>query len=128
MQLLKSRMIATNGEHWTWGVSHYFVSCRAFQMCGCTETSTRVPDAKNDQVRVIRARYGPHEKGVMHEHSFNLLVTFLTDCKMKVTPPEGESRTATKVAGDVVWGGPSKHIEENLNDKPLEVLVVEFKK
>ena len=85
-------------------------------------------EIENDQVRVIRARYGPHEKGMMHEHSFNLLVTFLTDCKMKVTPPEGESRTATKAAGDVVWGGPSKHIEENLNDKPLEVLVVEFKK
>ena len=85
-------------------------------------------EIENDQVRVIRARYGPHEKGVMHEHSDNLLVTFLTECKLKVTTPEGESRTATKAAGDVAWGGPSKHIEENLNDKPLEVVVVEFKK
>jgi len=30
-------------------------------------------------------------------------------------------------AGEVTWGGPAKHIEENLSDKPFEVLVVEFK-
>src|SRR5258708_13382076 len=52
LQLLKSRTIATNSKHWTCGVSHYFVSCRAFQMGSCTETSTRVSDTKNDQVRI----------------------------------------------------------------------------
>ncbi len=85
-------------------------------------------EMENDQVRVVRARYGPHEKGVMHEHPFNLLVTFLTEAKLKVTTPEGESKVATKAPGDLAWGGPAKHIEENLNDKPLEVIVVEFKK
>ena len=85
-------------------------------------------ETDNDQVRVIRARYGAHEKGVMHEHSWNYVVTFLTDCNMRVTNPEGESRTATKALGDVSAGGPSKHVEENLSDKPLEVVVVEFKK
>ncbi len=85
-------------------------------------------ESENDQVRVIRARYGPHEKGVTHEHPFKFLVTFLTEGKMKVTTPDGESRTATKAPGDVTWGEPTKHIEENLNDTPLEVLVVEFKK
>jgi quercetin dioxygenase-like cupin family protein len=85
-------------------------------------------EIENDQVRVVRARYGPHQKGVMHEHPWNYVVAFLTDCKLKVTNPEGESRTATKAPGDVTSGGPTKHIEENLNDKPLEVVVVEFKK
>ena len=85
-------------------------------------------EIENDQVRVIRARYGPHEKGVMHEHALNFVVAFLTDCNMKVTSPEGESRTATKAPGDLTAGAPSKHVEENLNDKPLEVVVIEFKK
>ncbi|MSU61605.1 MAG: hypothetical protein EXS31_04270 [Pedosphaera sp.] len=85
-------------------------------------------ETENDQVRVVRARYGSHEKGLTHDHRFKFLVTFLTEGKMKVTTPDGESRTATKAPGEVTWGAPSKHIEENLNDKPLEVVVVEFKK
>jgi quercetin dioxygenase-like cupin family protein len=82
----------------------------------------------NDQVRVIRARYEPHGKGVMHEHSLNRVVTFLTPGRMRITTPSGESRTATNTVGEVTWGGQAKHIEENLNDTPFEVLVVEFKK
>jgi hypothetical protein len=85
-------------------------------------------EIENDQVRVIRARYGPHEKGVMHEHAWSYVVAFLTDCNLKVTSPEGDSRTATRSPGDVGSGGPSKHIEENLSDKALELVVVEFKK
>ena len=82
----------------------------------------------NDQVRVVRARYGPYERGVLHEHPWNYTVAFLTDGKLKVTNPEGESKEATKSAGEVTWGGPTKHVEENLNNQPLEVVVVEFKK
>ncbi|MBI4662128.1 MAG: hypothetical protein HY735_25180 [Verrucomicrobia bacterium] len=84
-------------------------------------------EIENDQVRVIRARYGPHETGVMHEHAWSYIVVFLTDCNLKVTRPEGESATAIKAAGEVSAGGPSKHVEENLSDKPLELVVVEFK-
>jgi quercetin dioxygenase-like cupin family protein len=85
-------------------------------------------EMENDQVRILRARYEPHDKGVMHEHSLNRVVTFLTAGKMKITSPDGESRIATNAPGDVTWGVQAKHIEENLNDMPFEVLVVEFKK
>ena len=85
-------------------------------------------ELENDQVRVIRARYGPHEKGVMHEHTLNRVVVFLTEGKMKVTTPDGESKIVTSARGDVSSGGKATHIEENLNDKPFEVVVVEFKK
>ena len=84
-------------------------------------------ELENDQVRVVRARYEAHEKGVMHEHILNRVVTYLTEGKMKVTTPEGESKTVTSAPGDVTWGGHATHIEENLNDKPFEVMVVEFK-
>ncbi len=82
---------------------------------------------ENDQVRVIRARYEPHEKGVMHEHTLNRVVTFLYDSNLKVTTPDGESKILKTPAGEVTWGGHAKHIEENLSDLPFEVVVVEFK-
>ena len=82
---------------------------------------------ENDQVRVFRVRYGPHDKGVMHEHTLNRVVTFITDGNMKVTTPDGESKILKTAAGDVTWGGPARHTEENLSDQPFEVVVVEFK-
>jgi oxalate decarboxylase/phosphoglucose isomerase-like protein (cupin superfamily) len=83
---------------------------------------------ENDQVRVVRAHYGPHGKGIMHEHPFDYVVAFLTDAKLQVSSPEGKSVVAMKSAGDVIAGRATKHVEENLSDKPLEVVVVEFKK
>jgi quercetin dioxygenase-like cupin family protein len=84
-------------------------------------------ELENDQVRVFRVRYEPQEKGVTHEHALNRAVTFITDGNMKVTTPDGESKILKTAAGDVTWGGPAKHIEENLSDGPFEVVVVEFK-
>ncbi len=46
---------------------------------------------------------------------------------MKVTTPDGELKILKTAAGDVTWGGPARHIEENLSDQPFEVVVVEFK-
>jgi quercetin dioxygenase-like cupin family protein len=83
---------------------------------------------ENDQVRVMRVRYGAHEKGVMHEHVLNRAVTFLTDGQMKITTADGESKIQKTAAGDITWGGQAKHVEENLGDQPFEVVVVEFKK
>src|ERR1043165_1366845 len=60
---------------------------------------------ENDQVRVTRAHYEPHGKGVMHEHTLNRVVTFITDGNMKVTTPDGETKTLKTAAGDVTWGG-----------------------
>src|SRR6185503_16614836 len=84
-------------------------------------------ELENDQVRVVRVRYGPHDKGVTHEHALNRVVTFITDGNMKVTTPDGESKILKTAAGDVTWGGPAKHTEENLSDQLFEVVVVEFK-
>ena len=82
---------------------------------------------ENNEVRVVRARYGPREKGVTHEHALNRVVTFLTDQNMKITTPDGKANEGHARAGDVQWGGPAKHLEENLSDQPMEVVVVEFK-
>jgi hypothetical protein len=63
----------------------------------------------------------------MHEHVLNRVVTYLTDQNFRVTTAEGRADSVTHKAGNVSWGGPAKHKEENLGDKPFEALVVELK-
>jgi mannose-6-phosphate isomerase-like protein (cupin superfamily) len=81
----------------------------------------------NDQVRVLRARYGPHEKSVMHEHPAAVAV-FMTDGQSKFTMPDGTSRDVTMKAHDAIWEDATTHLPENTGDKPLEVIVIELKK
>lgn len=85
-------------------------------------------DFENDQVRVFHAKYGPHDKGVMHEHLLNRAVVFVTGGNMKVTADNGEVKNLTPAPGDLTTGAAAKHTEENVSDKPFEVVVVEFKK
>jgi quercetin dioxygenase-like cupin family protein len=84
-------------------------------------------ELENDQVRVVRARWKAGDQGPLHEHPFNYVVAFLTDAKLQVTNAAGESGRATERAGEVAWGTMSKHREENVNDQPLELVVVELK-
>ena len=81
---------------------------------------------ENDQVRVVRVTYGPHEKSVMHEHPANVAV-FLTDGKAKFTLPDGKTLEVPIKAGAVQWDGGSKHLPENIGDKAFELVVVELK-
>jgi quercetin dioxygenase-like cupin family protein len=81
---------------------------------------------ENDQVRVLRITYGPHEKSVMHEHPANVAV-FLTDANAKFTMSDGKTTAADVKAGAVKWDAGSKHLPENVGDKPMEVILVELK-
>jgi quercetin dioxygenase-like cupin family protein len=83
-------------------------------------------ELENDQVRVLRVKIGPHEATPLHEHSLNRVVTYITDQNIRVTSG-GKAETLQHKAGEVSWGAPTKHKEENLSDKPLEVVVVELK-
>jgi len=69
---------------------------------------------ENNQVRVLRIHYGPHENGAMHEHILNRVVTYLTD------HPNNK-------AGDVRMAGAATHTEENASDQAVERIAVELK-
>jgi len=84
-------------------------------------------DFENDQVRVLRVRFGPHEMAPLHEHSLNRVVVYLADQNFRITSADGTVEMQHHKRGEVSWGGPTKHKEENLNDKPMEVAVVELK-
>ena len=82
----------------------------------------------NDQVRVIRFRNSALGKIPMHEHSLDRITVFLTDFHARVIPADGATSELHKQAGDVTWGGPAKHAEDNLSNHAVEVVAVEIKK
>ncbi|MBY0503613.1 MAG: hypothetical protein K2X03_06880 [Bryobacteraceae bacterium] len=84
-------------------------------------------EMENDQVRVLRSRVGPKGSIPQHEHGLNRVVVFLTDQDFKITKADGTVDMLKHKAGDVTWSGPVTHKEENLSDKPFEILIVEIK-
>lgn len=83
-------------------------------------------ELENDQVRVLRITYGPHEKSVMHEHPASVAV-FLTDGHVRFTLPDGTSVAADVKAGEVQYNAGGKHLPENVGDKAFELILVELK-
>jgi hypothetical protein len=81
---------------------------------------------ENDQVRVLRVHYGPHEKSVMHEHPA-LVVIPLSDAAVKFTYPDGKSEVRQLKANEATWMAAEKHLPENLSDKDNNLFVVELK-
>jgi len=81
----------------------------------------------NPQVRVVRVKIGPHETAPMHEHSLNRVVTYITDQDFRITTADGKVTNTQHKAGETSWSVPGKHKEENLSDKPFEIVMVELK-
>ena len=84
-------------------------------------------EMENPQVRVLRVKIAPHQMIPMHEHMLNRVVVYLTDQHVRATSADGKAETMEHKPGDATWGGPTKHKEENLTDKPVELVVVELK-
>lgn len=83
-------------------------------------------EQENDQVRVLRVHYGPHEKSVMHAHPASVAV-FLTDGDSKFTLPDGKTIESHFKSGQIQWEAAGKHQPENTSDKPFDVIVIELK-
>ncbi|OFW50379.1 MAG: hypothetical protein A3G77_07930 [Acidobacteria bacterium RIFCSPLOWO2_12_FULL_68_19] len=81
---------------------------------------------ENDLVRVLRVRYGPGQKSVMHTHSANCVV-FLTDQAFNFTLPDGTSEPASVPAGALGCGDGNVHLPENIGTREAEFVMVEFK-
>ena len=80
---------------------------------------------ENERVRVLRIRYAPREKSVMHSHPASVVV-FLTDFYGQFTDPDGKTEEQRAQAGQVFWAPPETHLPESL-DQPYEVLQIELK-
>ena len=81
---------------------------------------------ENDQVRILKAHYGPHEKSVMHSHPATAAV-FLTDAKGQFTFPDGKTQAFNVKAGDAQYEAAVTHLPENTSDTAMDVIVIELK-
>jgi quercetin dioxygenase-like cupin family protein len=82
--------------------------------------------SENDQVRILKVHYGPHEKSVMHSHP-NTVAVFLTDANGTFTFPDGKKQDFAVKAGDSQYSAATTHLPENTGDKEMELIVVELK-
>jgi quercetin dioxygenase-like cupin family protein len=82
---------------------------------------------ENDRVRVLRIKYNPGEKSVMHSHPESIGV-FLTDAHAKFTYPDGRNEDINAKAGSVQHMDAFTHLPENLGKTPFEVIAVELKR
>ena len=83
-------------------------------------------ESENKRVRVLRIKYGPHEKSKMHSHPDSVAV-FLTDGRMKFTFPGGKTEEREVKAGQTMFTPAVKHLPENLGDSDVELILVELK-
>src|SRR4029453_18517752 len=84
-------------------------------------------EVENDRVRVLRIRYGPREKSVMHGHPATVGV-FLNDTQFRFTYPNGKTEDGSVKAGDVMYFDAVDHRPENQGDQAFEGVAAELKK
>src|SRR3989441_6839202 len=80
---------------------------------------------ENDQVRVLKVHYGPHEKSVMHSHPATVAV-FLTDAKAQFTFPDSKTQDLVVKAGDAQYSKATTHLPENTREQGMDLVVVEL--
>ncbi|HKB97230.1 MAG TPA: hypothetical protein VKD23_00450 [Terriglobales bacterium] len=107
-------------------------------LCLCLVPIVRAQDAvkvdpnhytvlsENDQVRILKVHYGPHEKSVMHSHPATVAV-FLTDGNGQFGFPDGKKENFAAKAGDAQYSAAAIHLPENTGDKGMDLIVVELK-
>jgi quercetin dioxygenase-like cupin family protein len=81
---------------------------------------------ENEQIRVLHARYAPHQKLAMHSHPSRVVV-YITDIHALIISASGATQELRMKAGDTRWSEPTAHSVENLEDVPFEIVEVELK-
>ena len=84
-------------------------------------------ELENDNVRVLRIKYGPGEKSVMHGHPATVAV-FLGDASFRFTFPDGKVEEGTVSAGQAMYFDALEHLPENTGNQSFEVIAIELKK
>lgn len=83
-------------------------------------------EAENEQVRVLRIHYAPHEKSVMHSHPASVVV-YLTDGKIRMHLPGGKTQDSEAKQGQALLLPATVHEPENIGDQPFELIQIELK-
>jgi quercetin dioxygenase-like cupin family protein len=83
--------------------------------------------SENEQVRILKVHYGPHEKSVMHSHPNSVAVFLSDDTKGVFNYPDGRKEDFDIKAGTAQYSAATVHLPENTGDSAFDVIVVELK-
>ncbi len=86
--------------------------------------------AESDQWRVIEATWQPGQEDNFHYHPGDRVSIFQTDCKLRLTKPDGTYKDVNPKAGKAKarTGLPvASHKAKNIGDKVCTIIIVELK-
>src|SRR5437899_11931287 len=98
--------------------------CGVLMVCLCFASMVSAQDAvkvdpqhytvvsENDQVRILKVHYGPHEKSVMHSHPATVAV-FLTDAEGQFAFPDGRKQAFDGKADQSAYHAATTHLPEH---------------
>jgi quercetin dioxygenase-like cupin family protein len=81
---------------------------------------------ENEKVRVLRAKFGPHEKSPMHSHP-EIIAVLLTPHHSRHTFSDGRVQDMHGKPGEVLHMDKTEHAPENASDSSMELILVELK-
>jgi quercetin dioxygenase-like cupin family protein len=82
---------------------------------------------ENERVRVLRLKYGPHEKSAPHRHPPCIVVN-LSDCDF-LFYSQGKKQNIIGLTGQIIcFEQPVEHAPENMSDKAFEAVMIELKR
>lgn len=81
---------------------------------------------ENEKVRVLRVKYGPHEKSPMHSHP-EIVAICLSPHHSRHIFSDGRVQDMHGKPGDVFHLDKTEHAPENVADSPMELILVELK-
>src|SRR5690242_21561932 len=78
---------------------------------------------ENEQIRVLHARYAPHEKIALHSHPARVVVC-VTDMHVLTTLPNGQTQELRCKSGDSRWSEDRK--STRLNSSHMSISYADF--
>jgi quercetin dioxygenase-like cupin family protein len=99
--------------------------------CAAQDAVTSNPEVyrvvfENAGIRILSVNVKAGAKTSMHEHPDNVIVA-LSDAKVRFTGPDGKSEEAGLKADQAMWSPAGRHRGENLEQTPVQVVLVELK-
>ena len=112
-------------------ILYVFLICSAYN--SHAENTRRISEFSNDSVNVWKTTILPHHQNrlTMHHHAFDRVLVALSSGTLKITEHSGEVRylkLKKNQAYFVEKDAPNAfHQDENIGNRPIEVMVIELK-
>jgi quercetin dioxygenase-like cupin family protein len=91
-----------------------------------SENAKQIVD--NERVTVWDVTWPEGKPSELHRHKYDLISVDLADASVRVTLPNGQSRTSSLKVGGIEWlAKGAAHFEESVGDKPRHAILIDLK-